>query len=138
MDKDGKKKPLAEEDCEVLINPPCKNLLANIGVGFGLDVPEPVAGLLHRPADLGYDVGPRDGLPKTGAHQINEMGRGGTCQHLRRPKTRRRAGEPKGRAEGSANDPAGARGKRLYGAAGRREPRRSQEKSNKVFLTVIR
>jgi cobaltochelatase CobN len=67
--KTARKTPSQRKIAIVLINPPCKNLLANIGVGFGLDVPESVAGLLHRPADLGYGVGPRDGLPKTGAHQ---------------------------------------------------------------------
>jgi len=68
--KTARKPPSQRKIAIVLINPPCKNLLANIGVGFGLDVPESVVRLLHRLADLGYDVGPRDSLPKTGKELI--------------------------------------------------------------------
>jgi len=40
----------------ILINPPCKNLEASVGVGFGLDVPESVVRLLKKLKELGYSV----------------------------------------------------------------------------------
>lgn len=52
----------------ILINPPCKGLEANVGVGLGLDVPESVARLLHAMREFGYDVG--DGLPRDGRELI--------------------------------------------------------------------
>ena len=68
--KMARKPPSQRKIAIVLINPPCKNLQANIGVGLGLDVPESIARLLHRLAELGYDVGPRDALLKTGQELI--------------------------------------------------------------------
>lgn len=55
----------------ILINPPCKGLEANVGVGMGLDVPESIAKLLHRLYELGYDVGDPPKLPKDGKELIN-------------------------------------------------------------------
>ena len=52
----------------ILINPPCKSLEANVAVGFGLDVPESVARLLHELKRLGYHVG--DFLPRNGKQLI--------------------------------------------------------------------
>ena len=52
----------------VLINPPCKGLEANIGVGLGLDVPESIVRLLHKLKEEGYYVG--EDLPKNGEELI--------------------------------------------------------------------
>ncbi|MCU7787537.1 cobaltochelatase subunit CobN [Pyrobaculum sp. 3827-6] len=65
-----KKPPHERRIAIVLINPPCKGLEATIAVGFGLDVPESVVRLLHKLAELGYDVGDPEKLPKTGQDLI--------------------------------------------------------------------
>jgi len=54
----------------ILINPPCKGLEANVGVGMGLDVPESIARLLHRLHELGYNVGDPSKLPRDGKELI--------------------------------------------------------------------
>jgi cobaltochelatase CobN len=51
----------------ILINPPCKNLEASVGVGFGLDVPESVVRLLKKLKDLGYSV---ENVPESGKELI--------------------------------------------------------------------
>ncbi len=59
-----RKNPRDRKVAIILMNPPCKNLEATIGVGFGLDVPESVVRFLHKLRDCGYHVGdylPRDG-----------------------------------------------------------------------------
>ncbi len=64
-----RKKPKSEVKIAiVLINPPCKGLEANIGVGLGLDVPESIVRLLHRLREEGYYVG--EELPKNGEELI--------------------------------------------------------------------
>jgi cobaltochelatase CobN len=65
------KKPWERRIAIILINPPCKGLEANVAVGMGLDVPESVAKLLHKLAELGYDVGDVSKLPKDGRELIN-------------------------------------------------------------------
>ncbi|WP_457742818.1 cobaltochelatase subunit CobN [Thermococcus sp.] len=52
----------------VLINPPCKDLEANVAVGLGLDVPESIVRLLHRLKEEGYHVG--EDLPENGEELI--------------------------------------------------------------------
>ncbi len=61
-----RKKPSERRIAIVLINPPCKGLEANVAVGFGLDPLESIARLLRRLADLGYNVGDVNKLPKDG------------------------------------------------------------------------
>ncbi|AHF79513.1 cobaltochelatase subunit CobN [Thermococcus paralvinellae] len=64
-----RKKPKSEVKIAiVLINPPCKGLEANIGVGLGLDVPESIVRLLHKLKGEGYYVG--EDLPKNGEELI--------------------------------------------------------------------
>ncbi|AEH23761.1 cobaltochelatase subunit CobN [Pyrococcus yayanosii] len=64
-----RKKPKSEVKIAiVLINPPCKGLEANVGVGLGLDVPESVVRLLHKLKEEGYYVG--ENIPKTGEKLI--------------------------------------------------------------------
>jgi len=66
-----RQKPLREKKIAiVLINPPCKGLEANVGVGMGLDVPESIARLLHRLYGLGYDIGDSSKLPRDGKEMI--------------------------------------------------------------------
>jgi len=59
-----RKPPSRRRIAFILINPPCKNLEANIAVGFGLDVPESIVRLLRRLKEYGYNVG--DSLPENG------------------------------------------------------------------------
>lgn len=62
-----RKKPEERRIAIVLINPPCKNLEASIGVGLGLDVPESVVRLLRKLRENGYKV---ENVPKTGNELI--------------------------------------------------------------------
>jgi cobaltochelatase CobN len=64
-------KPSERRIAIVLNNPPCRGLEASIGVGFGLDVPETVVRILHRLAELGYNVGDVSRLPRNGKELIN-------------------------------------------------------------------
>ncbi|MDK6028918.1 cobaltochelatase subunit CobN [Ignisphaera sp. 4213-co] len=59
-------KPWERRIAIVLNNPPCRGVEASIGVGMGLDVPETVARILHRLAELGYNVGDLSALPRDG------------------------------------------------------------------------
>ncbi|WP_148682272.1 cobaltochelatase subunit CobN [Pyrobaculum neutrophilum] len=60
----SRKSPSERKIAIVLINPPCKGLEANVGVGLGLDVPESVVRLLKRLRELGYIVGGE--IPESG------------------------------------------------------------------------
>lgn len=62
-----RKRPEERRIAIVLINPPCKGLEANIGVGFGLDVPESVVRLLKKLKESGYFV---ENIPKDGKELI--------------------------------------------------------------------
>ncbi|MEM2178115.1 MAG: cobaltochelatase subunit CobN [Candidatus Methanomethylicaceae archaeon] len=62
-----KKKPEERRIAIVLINPPCKGVEANIGVGFGLDVPESVVRLLKKLKENGYFV---ENIPNDGKELI--------------------------------------------------------------------
>ncbi len=62
----AKKPPKERKIAIVLINPPCKNVQAQVAVGHGLDVPESISRLLWRLFELGYDVGPPERLPRDG------------------------------------------------------------------------
>ncbi|MEM3796505.1 MAG: cobaltochelatase subunit CobN, partial [Archaeoglobaceae archaeon] len=61
------KKPEERRIAIVLINPPCKGVEANIGVGFGLDVPESVVRLLKKLKENGYFV---ENIPEDGKELI--------------------------------------------------------------------
>jgi cobaltochelatase CobN len=50
-------KPSERRIAIVLNNPPCRGVEASIGVGYGLDVPETLVRILHKLAELGYNVG---------------------------------------------------------------------------------
>ncbi|WFO74753.1 cobaltochelatase subunit CobN [Desulfurococcaceae archaeon MEX13E-LK6-19] len=63
-----RKKPCERRIAIVLINPPCKGVEANIGVGLGLDVPESVVRFLKKLKEEGYNVG--DKIPETGEELI--------------------------------------------------------------------
>jgi cobaltochelatase CobN len=58
------KRPEERKLAIVLINPPCKDLEANVAFGLGLDVPESVVKLLWKLKTQGYDVG--NDLPTSG------------------------------------------------------------------------
>jgi cobaltochelatase CobN len=62
-----KKKAEERKIAIVLINPPCKELEASIGVGFGLDVPESIARLLKKLKEEGYSI---ENLPENGNELI--------------------------------------------------------------------
>ncbi len=62
-----RKRPEERKIAVILINPPCKNLEANVGVGLGLDVPESVVRFLRHLKALGYDV--KD-IPSSGEELI--------------------------------------------------------------------
>jgi cobaltochelatase CobN len=59
-------KPSERRIAIVLNNPPCRGVEASIGVGYGLDVPETLVRILHRLAELGYNVSDSSKLPKSG------------------------------------------------------------------------
>ncbi|MEM4292293.1 MAG: cobaltochelatase subunit CobN [Archaeoglobaceae archaeon] len=61
------KKPEERRIAIVLINPPCKGVEANIGVGFGLDVPESVVRLLKKLKENSYFV---ENIPEDGKELI--------------------------------------------------------------------
>ncbi|WP_168371340.1 cobaltochelatase subunit CobN [Pyrodictium occultum] len=65
-----RKKPSERRIAIILNNPPCRQLEASIGVGFGLDVPESLVRFLHRLRSLGYYTGEGE-LPKTGDELIH-------------------------------------------------------------------
>lgn len=62
-----RKRPEERRVAIILINPPCKGLEANIGVGFGLDVPESVVRLLKKMKEMGYRV---ENIPENGKELI--------------------------------------------------------------------
>jgi len=64
-------KPSERRIAIVLNNPPCRGVEASIGVGYGLDVSETLVRILHKLAELGYNVGDASKLPKSGKELMN-------------------------------------------------------------------